>query len=369
MLSASSFANCFDVRPSSLSIEPKLKLKIEKLIQNTIDSTNLTSLSILIGTSSKSVYAKAFGYVSKTKPNSLDMIYDLASITKVFTASALLKELESKDIDISTKMNKLLDPKNTNSLKDKISIEDLLRHESGFKSGLLNREFGQNTEESWNNIVNLIPTKKYKRFLYSDINYLLLGKILEKVSSETLHKSIERLLLKPLNLENTYFAPKGVLCGDCAPTSKGQVVMKTHDPTAHKLGGGVGSAGIFSNLYDLGKFASIFLNKGKFCGKRILSSKQVREMTLKKHNSSRGLGFDISSAYSNRPRGDYFNLNKSFGHTGYTGTSLWIDPVFDVFVVVLTNSVINPKAKKIFLDLNKSISTLIGKSFSNNKSF
>ena len=362
-------AACFDSKPVKDSIEIKLKSQLQKLINEAINKTQLNSLSITIGNSNRNIYMEAFGKIAKAKVNSLETIYDLASITKLFTASALLKKMQQKKMPITTKLSDFFPQMELNEAKKKITIENLLRHESGFKAGLIDSEFGQDEEESWNKIINLLPTRTYKKFLYSDINYLLLGRTLEKISFKNYKEIVSELITTPLRMNNTYFGPKGELCDTCAPTIKGQVDMRTHDPTAYRLGGVVGSAGLFTTIYDLSKFASLFLNKGEFCGRSILSNEQVLSMTLKKKNSVRGLGFDISSAYSNRPRGEYFSLNKSFGHTGYTGTSLWIDPTIDTFVIVLTNSVINSKAKKVFLDLNKEISTLVGKFYKNNKAF
>jgi len=284
--SLSTSAACFDTISSNSFKDSE---SLEALVSNSI----IPTMDILIGSSQGIIYNKRFGINSSSSSR-----FDIASLTKLFTASALMKELESKNISLQTSLQIVFPNSNTNNLKEKISIEDLFRHRSGYKSGVRLSELGDDPSQFSKTIQNLLPSRKYNEFLYSDINYLLLQQILEKYSKKSLEVVIKESLLDPLMMGDTSFEPSG--CTNCNPTSR-SITGMVHDPTARKLGGIAGNAGIFTTIEDLSKFASLFLNSGEFCGKKILKSETVSKMTKKTLFSNRGLGFDITSAYSVKP--------------------------------------------------------------------
>lgn len=337
LLSSLIFANCFELESTDSFAN---KEALTKLINTEVEDANIPGLSIAIGNSKGLIYKNSFGSAHA------DSVFDLASLTKVFTATGFLKELETQNIDVSTNYNS-------------ISYSDLLRHESGFKAGLVSADFRTTALDTFENISTLIPTRTRGRFHYSDINYLILAMELERLSSLPLNIYLKQHLFDDLEMFSTSFTPLN--CVRCLETVKGHKGV-VHDPTSRFLGGVAGHAGLFASIDDLSKFFSIFLNNGQYCDKKIISNSQYRAMTTKT-KSARGLGFDISSPYSKLPRGDYFKENISFGHTGFTGTSVWIDPSVDTFVIVLSNSILNPESKKRFLQLNKSISNLVGSTF------
>src|SRR6185295_11313641 len=193
-----------------------------------------------------------------------------------------------------------------------------------------------------------------ERFVYSDINYFLLGDIVRRVSGETLDKFAHDRVFAPLGMKDTMFLPPAALRSRIAPTESctplgwpcegpGMSMLRgvVHDPTARRMGGVAGHAGLFSTAADLTVFCRMLLNGGAYHGTRILSPLAVAKMTTAatdpRDRSVRGLGWDIDSAYSSN-RGELLPVG-SFGHTGFTGTSLWIDPLTRVFVVFLSNRV------------------------------
>jgi CubicO group peptidase (beta-lactamase class C family) len=351
-----SSAACFNTNISDLNNrEFVLKSSIDTLIA----STSIEKSSLLIG-NSKGILFKTYRGHSDN-----DLKFDIASLTKLFTATTLINILDESNDSIHSKLSELLPNSASSTQKDKLTIEDLLRHRSGYKAGVRLDELADNTIDSWSNIRNLIPSRKYGKFIYSDINYLLLGEVIRELTAQRLSDAFDKYTLDPLGLSKTCFASKECL-GDtreevAATSSVNDGVV--HDPTSRHVEGVAGNAGLFSTIDDIAKFSSVFLNNGRFCKRQIIQKSSVDLMTIKQENSPRGLGFDLTSGYSTRPRGDYFNKGKSFGHTGYTGTSVWIDPEVDIFVVFLTNAVKSKKAKKDFLRVNKELATLIGKYF------
>lgn len=347
------------------------KKQVQTLVNSYINTFKIPGVVVLVGNRENVVYERAFGKRSleKEEYNSINTIYDLASITKLFTASAVMKLVEDKRIYLGGKVKRYFPENYVTPKKQQITVEDLLRHNSGFKAGVSTRVFTDNLDTTWDNILNVQPTYPYRHFKYSDINYLALGKLVEKRSKQDLDDYIRKNFLEPLNMVDSSFnAYEYSECKyRCAPTRKKMTRGHVHDPTSFKLGGVAGHAGLFSTANDLAKFASIFMNNGKYCGKQIISNKTVNKMILKRPNQSRGLGFDITSAYSNKPRGDYFAKGLSFGHTGFTGTSVWIDPTIDTFLIVLSNTVYAEDekfAKKGYLKLITELANLIGQAYS-----
>ena len=326
-------------------------------IHKTLKAAGITHFNLIAGSSQHKLLDLSYG------EGNADIKYDLASITKVFTAITLMKILKEKAIDESELVANIL-PEYKTPKKDHITIEDLLRHRSGFKAGVGLNDWGQvaSIQSYWQNILNINPTKKYHDFLYSDLNYLYIGKIIEKLSGRSLKENLTSYITNPLKLANTNYLP---IDNNCAPTINLDTrLCRVHDPTSFRLGELTGHAGIFSNLNDMTKLALTLLNNGHYCGQELIKKSLLKEMTSLKTYSDRGLGFDIQSPYARRPRGEYMHKGKSFGHTGFTGTSMWIDPSSDFFVLILSNAVYakNPAySKKLYLDLLLRISTKLGK--------
>src|SRR3954470_1109088 len=199
------------------------------------------------------------------------------------------------------------------------------------------------------------------RFVYSDINYIALGEVVHRVSGLMLDEFARRNIFTPLGMRETEFTPDAKLRARIAPTEKRRGQMnylgdsgadagsdgdqwlrgQVHDPTSFRMSGVAGHAGLFSTADDLAIFCQMLLNGGTYNGARILSPLTIATMTqphaVSESGAARGLGWDIASSFSTN-RGDLFPLG-SFGHTGFTGTSIWIDPASDSFVIFLSNRV------------------------------
>jgi CubicO group peptidase (beta-lactamase class C family) len=360
-------ASCFETN-SNNTIESELEVLIDSTIKNHIKEYNIPLVSVLVGNNKKILYKDIYSSKGQA-PLGINTIFDLASITKVFTAASVLKVLEEKKIDENEYISNLYPKLFKSRSKSILTYADLLKHSSGFRSGTGVAVFVSDIEKTWNNILGIEPKYEYGKFKYSDINYLVLGRVIEKLSKTSLNSYIEKNIFTKTNMTNTSFNPylTNNCKTKCAPTSSKFKLGLVHDSTSRNLGGITGHAGIFSTLTDMSKFASLFLNNGSFCNNQVLSKKIITKMTKLDSNTGRGLGFDMLSPYSKRPRGPYFNKGKSFGHTGFTGTSLWIDPTKNMFVILLTNSVYaadEKKSKKGFLTLNLELSKLIGKFYS-----
>lgn len=345
------------------------KGQVQTVVESYINTFKIPGAVVLVGNSKGVMYEKSFGKRSDETDdsNTVNTIYDLASITKLFTASAIMKLIEDKKAYLGGKVKRFFPNNFVTIKKQQITLEDLLRHNTGFKAGVSSRVFTDNLFTTWDNILNIEPSYPYRKFKYSDINYLVLGKLVQSISNQDLDDYIREHFIIPLDMKDSGFnAYEYTDCKyRCAPTGKKMTRGHVHDPTSFKLGGVAGHAGLFATANDLAHFASIFMNKGKYCGKNILTGSSIKKMTSKKSDQSRGLGFDITSAYSTKPRGDYFAKGLSFGHTGFTGTSIWIDPSIDTFLIVLSNTVYADNerfAKKGFLKLINELANIVGQS-------
>jgi len=201
-----------------------------------------------------------------------------------------------------------------------------------------------------------------REFRYSCLGFISLAYIVEQVSGQKFEVFVQENIFQPLGMRDTMFNPPPELKAKCVPTEKvGNRILQgvVHDPLARLLGGVSGNAGLFSSALDLATFAQMLLNGGQAAGVRILSPLSVRRLTEVfplALEAGRGLGWDLNSPY-NSPRGDLFGW-QSFGHTGYTGTSLWIDPATKCFVILLTNRV-HPEDKGSVTGLRTKVANIV----------
>lgn len=293
-----------------------------------------------------SVYRKAYGnrsVVPQVEPMSEDTIFDAASLTKVIAttpAVMLLVErgLVNLDVPVATYI-----PEFTGGGKEAITVRHLLTHTSGLRPGIETRTDWSGQKAAIAKAVEqTVQTTPGTAFRYSDINFFVLGELVQRVSQTPLEQFVAREIYRPLKMKDTGYLPASEKWSRVAPT---EVVNGTpfrgvvHDPTARKMGGVAGHAGLFFTAADLARYARMLLNLGELEGTRIFKPETVKLMTSVHTPESvrirRGLGWDIDSGYSG-PRGQVFPLG-SYGHTGWTGTSLWIDPFSKSFVIFLSN--------------------------------
>lgn len=274
----------------------------------------------------------------------LDTVFDAASLTKVVaTTPAILLLSEQGKVDIEAPVSRYL-PEFIGERRERVKVRHLLTHTSGLKPGIPREPVWTGYEAGIRLATGTVPDAAPDTFFrYSDINYILLGDIVRRVSGETLDVFAHKHLFVPLKMTSTRYLPPAEWQGRMAPTEKDEngVMLRgdVHDPTARRMGGVAGHAGLFTSAEDLAKFARMILNGGDLDGVRIFKTatldvmKQVQ--TAATVYERRGLGWDIESPYS-RPRGEVFPVG-SFGHTGFTGTSLWMDPYSNSFVIFLSS--------------------------------
>jgi uncharacterized protein YbbC (DUF1343 family)/CubicO group peptidase (beta-lactamase class C family) len=288
------------------------------------------------------VYHKAYGnraVTPKTEAMTEDTIFDAASLTKVLaTTPSLLILYEHGLLDFDAPVAKYLAAFAQNG-KEHITIKQLMTHISGLRSGI-------GGAGGWSGYDGAIRTACAETpvnapgtvFHYSDINFIVLGEVVRVLSHKSLNEFAAENVFQPLKMVDTGYLPPKSKLGRIAPT-EGKLRGEVHDPTARRMGGVAGHAGVFTTAADVARYARMLLNNGELEGVRILKPETVALMrsveTPPQIDARRGLGWDIDSAYAG-PRGAYFPVG-SYGHTGWTGTSIWLDPFSDSFVMLLSN--------------------------------
>ena len=240
-------------------------------------------------------------------------------------------------------------PEFRGKFKDKVTIKHLLTHSSGLKPYI--QYFKDEAYQSSDDIINDIVLNQEllfepgTEFKYSDLGMILLMDIAEKVTGRDFSELVNNWVFKPMDMKNSHFNPPEILFSRIPPTEIDNVyrnkVVKgvVHDENAFLMGGVSGHAGIFSNTYDIANYAQTMLNLGIYNGKRIFSSRSIKKITKKQnipYGSDYALGWDTPSIRGNSSAGDFFS-DGSYGHLGFTGTSLWIDPNQKVIIILLTN--------------------------------
>jgi CubicO group peptidase (beta-lactamase class C family) len=292
-----------------------------------------------------------------------DTIFDAASLTKVVaTAPSIMMLIERGQVELDAPVQTYI-AEFTSEGRDAVTVRHLLTHTSGLPPGI-------STKGDWRGpgaaleraCAAELKTKPGEAFRYSDINYILLGEIVQRVSKTPLQTFVQKHLYEPLRMSDTGYLPPAEKRSRIAPTERveGEVLRGVvHDPTARKMGGVAGHAGLFLTAPDLARYARMLLNEGELDGARVMKPETVRLMTTVQSPAGvevqRGLGWDIRSSYSG-PRGEVFP-HGSFGHTGWTGTSIWIDPASDTFVIFLSNRN-HPTEDGTVLELRKVLGTL-----------
>lgn len=326
-----------------------MKEKVIDFLQNEINKKHIPGAAIQVNHKGKSILKEALGwridFEEECEPMQLDTVFDLASLTKVVaTLPSILKLLDEGEIGLNDTISHFIPEFSLNN-KAEITLLNLLTHTSGLKS---HRRFYQenlNKEEIFEEIYK--ETLEYEpgtKVVYSDLGFILLSKIVEIVTQSKFEEFVTKEIFEPLEMNETTFLPKfpadRYAATEFAPSINTYKLGVVHDENANALGGISGHAGLFSTLSDLNNYVSMLENKGIFDGKRVLSENAIqlsKKNLTSSLNEMRGLGWQLKTD-SETSCGDYFS-KKSFGHTGFTGTSLWIDPEVDLSVILLTNRV------------------------------
>jgi CubicO group peptidase (beta-lactamase class C family) len=336
----------------------------DPLVEDGIRRGAYPGAALVVGRRDTILFAKGYGHLTwsgaspAADPDST--LYDLASLTKVIaTTTALMLLVERGTVRLDAPVATYL-PEFNGSGSAAISVRQLLAHTSGLRADLPDRELKAITDGAVLRRRVLAETPRVPpgtRVVYSDLNAILLGEMVGRVTGQSLDRFVAREVLGPLGLTQTLFHPPPRLRARAAPTGvwRGHPVAGVvNDPSAAKLGGVSGNAGLFGTAADLARFAQFMLRDGALPdGRRLVRAETVRLFTSKAADFGRGtearaLGWQaVPTGESVSSAGTLFGA-RSYGHTGWTGTSLWIDPERDVFVVLLTNRAYAPRARRPF---------------------
>ena len=346
-------------QPSATSPENVL----DSIVQSSIENHEIPGAVLLVGHDGRVIYRKAFGNRSlepKVEPMTVDTIFDLASLTKVIATTTAIMQLEEQGrLRLNDPVVKYI-PEFGQNGKGDIRVRDLLTHYSGLPPDLDLTQPWSGRDTGYSMAFAVLPNAPPEtQFVYSDINFIVLGAIVERVSGTTLDAYAAQNVFSPLGMSHTRFLPPQDWLAQIAPTQydeHNQMLRGVvHDPTSRRMGGVAGHAGLFSTADDLAKFAQALLD-----GRPVLSPLAIRKMTSPEQPpnlpSVRGFGWDLDSPFASN-RGELLPVG-SFGHTGFTGTSIWIDPATRTYIILLSNSV-HPNGKGMAVSLRSKVSTAV----------
>jgi len=321
--------------------------EIDALLGKAVRADRTPGAVVIVGRRDGVVFRHAYGrraIVPAREEMTPDTIFDLASLTKPLVIGTLVQWLvENGQLNIGDKVVKHL-PEFGVREKYLVTVEQLLLHTSGLPPSNTLNDYKHGPEKARElTLGGWLYKRSGREFIYSDIGYIALGEMIENMTGERLDQLAERVIWKPLGMNDTRYCP--TLCDDprIAPTelnygwTKNPIRGEPSDTRAHKLGGVAGNAGMFSSGDDLARFARMLLGRGELDGVRVLSESSVDELLRPRPvpKAVRSLGWDVSSGFSSG-RGHLLSP-RAIGHSGYTGTSMWVDPVLDVFVIFLSN--------------------------------
>ncbi len=308
---------------------------------------------VVVGTGDSVLLAQGYGHFTWSAetpvPDADSTLYDLASLTKVVaTTPSVMRLFEEGRLDLDKPVAQYL-PGFVGAGKEAVTVRRLLEHRSGLRSFLPLNELADQSAAARKLVeVEALRWQPGTRVVYSDLNAMLLGWIVEGVSGSLLEEFAAAVVFQPLGMTQTFYRPSRAHRQRIAPVGlwRGHVVAgELHDQNAVRLGGVSGHAGLYSTGMDLARYAQVYLNEGRDArGVQYFARETVRSFT-QRGLGNRGLGWEMRDTTDEANTGRLLS-DSAFGHTGYTGTSIWIDPVRDVFVIVLTNRVFAPRTAR-----------------------
>lgn len=320
-------------------------------------------------------YRKAFGNRA-TKPGAVpmtaDTVFDMASLTKpIATGTAVALLMEQGKLKPDDLVSKHWPAFGANG-KERVTVAHLLLHTSGLTADNAIADYADGRARALERVAGQkLETEPGARFRYSDVGFIALGELVERVGGAPLDAFAKKHVFDPLKMTDTGFAPSAELAKRVAPTGPrdGKIVLGTvHDPRAFRMGGVAGHAGLFSTADDLARYCRMLLRGGELDGTRVLSAEGVKRFTgphpvplidkaKKETKGARAFGWDVDTSYS-APRGDLFGRTAGCGHTGFTGTSVWLDFETRTAVIVLSNRV-HPDDKGNATRLRREVGTIV----------
>ena len=339
--------------PAAVGMSGNRLDRIDRIVARAIKAGGFPGASVVIGRRGASVFERGYGgltWSNKTPVVASRSMYDLASLTKVVaTTTAIMILYDEGKVRLEDPVSRFI-PAFSGGAKDDITVQQLLEHRSGLPAGRELWRAAMSPDEARQAVVEApLECNPGRCYIYSDLGPDILGFIVEAISGQRLDAFLQDRVFAPLQMEDTHFRPHWTLRDRIAPTEvsppRGYPLRgEVHDENAFVMGGVAGHAGLFSTATDLAIFAQMMLNGGEFNGVRIVSDSAVKLFTQKTASrGSRALGWDTCA--HDGSCGKYLSTN-AYGHTGFTGTSLWIDPDRDLFVILLTNRVHAARARR-----------------------
>lgn len=350
--------------PTALAVQETGNFSaVDALVQQQIGEQAITGAVLLVGHDGRIVHQKAFG-LRATSPKSetmtVDTIFDLASLTKVVaTTPSVMRMIQYGQVRLDEPVAHYL-PEFAANGKDSITVRQLLTHYSGLRPDFDLNPAWQGTDAAFKLANDEKPqSPQGSQFIYSDTNFIVLGEMVQKLSGMSLDKYAAVHIFQPLGMKHTSFIPpaawKSKIAETFAPDRNRILRGMVHDPRADRMGGVAGHAGVFSTAGDLALYAQALISR-----QTILNDDIIEKMTTPQQPPNatevRGLGWDIDSSFSSN-RGSLLPVG-SFGHTGFTGTSMWVDPYTNTYIILLTNSVM-PRQGAALISLRARVATAI----------
>jgi uncharacterized protein YbbC (DUF1343 family) len=366
------FAGCESIKPpvtpTGPTFKPEKLAAIDAAIAGAMAAKKLPG-GVLWLEHAGAVHRKSYGQralAPTSEPISDDTIYDAASLTKVVaTTTCVMQLVERGKLDLDAPVVRYI-PAFAQHGKEAITVRQLLIHMSGLRPDLDYKPVWSGADTA----VRMACAEKLRSapgttFVYSDINFIILGELVRLAGGRTLDVYAAQEVFGPLKMTDSGFLPPRKKLARIAPTELTEGTMLrgvVHDPSSRMMGGVAGHAGLFTTAADLARFCRMLLGGGQLDGVRILKPETVALMTRVHNNGSarRGLGWDIDSSFSS-PRGPWFPAGASFGHTGFTGTCIWIDPGSNTFWIFLSNRV-HPDGKGDVTPLRRTIAAAAAES-------
>ena len=330
--------------PASVGLDPAKLARIDEAVAGAIARGEVPGAVVLVGRRGKIAHASVVGkraLVPGDEPMTRETIFNLASLTKpVATAAAILVLKDRELIRLDDPAAKYW-PEFGNRGKEAITVEQLLRHRTGLIADNPIADYADGPDRAWERIAQLgLTGAPGEKFVYSDVNFLVLGKLVERIGGRPLDQFVRDEVFGPMGVALAYKPADPARVAPTEPDAGAMLRGTVHDPRARALGGVAGHAGLFGTADDLAVVAQTWLDDGVAPnGRTILEADTVALATAPGATPTgqrRGLGWDIATPYSDATRGAGFGP-RSYGHTGFTGTSVWIDPEAAMFVVILTS--------------------------------
>lgn len=365
-----------DAPPETVGLRGSTLDRIDRVVENGCGEDLYPGVVVLVSRDGRVVKDKASGYavlydehkerLSEPIEASGDTIYDLASVTKLFTATAVMKLAEEQRVDLDAPVADYI-PEFAANGKQSVTLRQLLTHTSGLPEGInLNGVKGDLDAREQAVYKTRLVSRPGQQYRYSDVNFIVLGKVVERVSGQSLDVFLADNFFEPLGMHDTMYNPPEELRPRIAATevnpgpNRGLVWGEVHDGTAYALGGVAGNAGLFSTARDMAVFGQMIANGGQYGGVRVLEPDTVAEMLEPQFTEpggrAVGLGWEIGQAWYMGEMAEH----EAVGHTGYTGTSLVVCPKTKTVVVLLTNRV-HPTASGNTNAVRRDTATLVAR--------